>query len=409
MRLTKLLPLVLLAACNPFTFDDLEETTWLRIVGRDSAQNEGDFGISLSGIKTSTGTTIVVGGGAPAGLSTLTFGPDGELISYVGFDAREDAAHPLAPLNRDSGPEGIADTGDGRVLVGAPQQNAVILYQVTPEGVKLGQLISPPMASSPVHLGRFVAAGNLGLGDPAIPDAVALADTALVVLPDLSSTDMRQCAVLGTALQVVRRPGDSTDSVLLAAYHVEGGTTTIGEVRLFSASDVAGGACPGEGTSMLINGVQPKSVAAGQLDGAGGLDLVAGTGSSAVVFLDEGASTVTVLPPADATPVAFGTTVAVGNVDADGNDELVVGDPNGVVGGETAAGRVDIFDVTTGGATKLSTVFEPGAEQNNRFGRSLAFAPFTTGAGTTSVLVVGGKDNAYVYYRVSAASPDPRE
>ena len=68
----------------------------------------------------------------------------------------------------------------------------------------------------------------------------------------------------------------------------------------------------------------------------------------------------------------FGATLAAGDVDADGSDEIVVGIPGGVSAGIPAVGRVSLFDWTGVGWLNLLT-FEPqGPEASAGFGRAIA-------------------------------------
>jgi len=80
---------------------------------------------------------------------------------------------------------------------------------------------------------------------------------------------------------------------------------------------------------------------------------------------------------------SFGETLALGDLDADGDDELLVGAPDSDVDGHRAAGAVYVFPGTSAGFDDVHrrVLTDSGPGDDERLGASLATA--TTRVGTT--------------------------
>jgi hypothetical protein len=94
--------------------------------------------------------------------------------------------------------------------------------------------------------------------------------------------------------------------------------------------------------------------------------------------------------------VAFGTTLAVGDFDDDGKDELVVGDPKKKIAAHPEAGTAYIYRGDgADGFNPALFLHDARAEDNQNFGRSLAVA----NAFGRDRLIVGAKNEVFTYFR----------
>jgi hypothetical protein len=166
----------------------------------------------------------------------------------------------------------------------------------------------------------------------------------------------------------------------------------------------------------------PQTLAFGDVDGDGALDLVTGTVAAS------GSGTVTVYPklgagvtiPSDASEggsTSRGLRIAIANLDGKDVPEIVVGDPNATVSRVSAAGQVQIYRYGTAGcaaervrgpACLVQTLYDTEPTANAQFGRALTTTPFPAPASKQSLLAIGMKNAVWVYFRAFADAPDPR-
>jgi len=175
--------------------------------------------------------------------------------------------------------------------------------------------------------------------------------------------------------------GDGYDDVIVGSpYSDVSGHPDSGEVRVFlspSLSSVSVLHAPD-----MEDGAQfGRSVATGDVNGDDFADVIVGAPNSDVgsysaagkvfVFLGPSLTSVSTIDNAAAESSAyFGRVVAVGDVNNDGKDDLLVGSPEASAGGMTRAGKAFVFLGPSFSA--VSTLQDPEPEASARFGRSLA-------------------------------------
>jgi hypothetical protein len=194
--------------------------------------------------------------------------------------------------------------------------------------------------------------------------------------------------------------GDGYDDVIVGSPSADvSGHPDSGEVRVFlspSLSSVSVLHAPD-----VEDGAQfGRSVATGDVNGDGFTDVVVGAPNSHVgsysaagkvfVFLGPSLTSVSTIDNAAAENSAyFGRAVAVGDVNNDGKDDVLVGAPEASAGGMTRAGKAFVFLGPS--FTTVSTLQDPEPEDSAHFGRSLA-AGDVNGDGRDEV-IVGAPDS----------------
>lgn len=229
--------------------------------------------------------------------------------------------------------------------------------------------------------------------------------------------------LLGAALAAGDLDGDGQDDLAMGAPGQDvGGATNAGEVALVTGS----GTGLDQSTSLSVRagraGVAGRSerddvfgtsLAIGDVDGAGTADLVVGVPGEDAGALNDGA--VVVVPstgmgldaegsrqywsggPGSAGEPGdhdlLGASVAVGDVEADGRLEILAGAPGKDVGAVPAAGAVLVVGTDAGLLTADSPQVAGTAEEDDRFGRSVATGDFNAD-GVTDLVVAAPTETA---------------
>jgi hypothetical protein len=397
-------------------FDDLKSETWVYKVDRDEEKTQGAFGYAVAAFPSTTGAKIVTSSGPPpSGLAVLTFDATGELTEFVGFDAEAPGIpSTVTPLVSEAFPESIAVIDGANFALGIPSCSpgkdcgTMGTKLITRHGSGLttggSVLASGPASANGNDTGKWLRAGRVNAGTDT--DLVAVGVNAIVVVLEAGT---------GTPTTVTCEPGKEARGLAVGDIDGDGIDEIIvaydaGDVQLFAyrLSDIQAASCGG-GTS--VNSLPwpddaEIGVTIGDLNGTGRPEVVAGN----VIFIDFDPTLanakVTLAPPTGAAD--FGAKSVIANFDTAAGNELVIADPRAVIEGEGGAGRVHIFKLNGTTANEIATLWEPKPTEDLRFGRDLAVAPFVTPSGTTNLLVVGAKDQVYVYFKVLAAVPDPR-
>jgi len=397
-------------------FDDLKSKTWVYKVDRDEEKTQGAFGYAVAALPASSGAVIAVASGPPpAGLAVLTFDETGELTQFVGFDAEATGIpSTVTPLVSVAFPEALAPLDASSFAVGIP--NCTPGADCGAMGTKLISRHPSSLATSGTVLatgpanangndtGKWLRSGKLNVGGDL--DLVAIGVNSIVVVLDAATgaptTFACEPGLEARGLALGDLDGDGIDEIIVGF-----DTATGISVRVFSAAQVQSG-CGGSSSVNTVTWPADKEIGltVGQLNGSGRPELVAGN----IILLDFDpsmmATQVTMAPPTGAAD--FGAKHVIANFDTVPGNELVVADPRAVVGGEGGAGRVHIMKLSGTTTTEIATLFEPKPKEDLRFGRDLSTAPFPNPSSTTNILVVGAKDQVYVYFKVIEGVADPR-
>jgi hypothetical protein len=225
--------------------------------------------------------------------------------------------------------------------------------------------------------------------------------------------------ILGNAIRVRPLDLDHNGTVdTLVAFVTSGGSTgTVPGTYVFFLDPVTGqpqATNPITGAAwqnpiLLLSGVQSRHATAGDVNGDGIPDFALGSPADGVAYLFVGAvsglpsytpsyTAYKISPPAGA-PGTWARTIALGDLDGDGKDEIAVSAvPSGKK--DTAIPGVFIFKFTGIGVTFSEEIPDPTGNQSSDFGGGLsggavAIGNITGGAG--SDLVVGADSVGLVY------------
>ncbi|MBI5491179.1 MAG: FG-GAP repeat protein [Deltaproteobacteria bacterium] len=165
----------------------------------------------------------------------------------------------------------------------------------------------------------------------------------------------------------------------------------------------------GDGNDELVyrSGVPDVRIA----DGAA-IEALAGLGGDPTPCgFDAPAGAPLVCPTSDEFGVAcsdeFGAALAAGDINLDGRDELLVGDPGATVAGAGRAGAVHIFENDGTGWERTGALFDASPESGARMGTSIAVAPVR---GRPEPFVgSAGSGEVFVFYCSGLAGDKPRE
>lgn len=274
---------------------------------------------------------------------------------------------------------GPADSGGELSLIGGcteAQQNRLVTALAVPAGLT---------TDGPLRLASDAVTIGAQKSEPAYQSAALVAGSGgkAWLYPPLSTGFVELVAApaagdFGDAVAVLRAGGQRRFAVSAPAG---------GQVFLFDASGTLMGcfsAAPGFG----------RTLAAGDVDGDGADELVvagdagvlvvsgaavqAASGGSCTPAADSALATLSCRETADvsACPGRFGESIAVGDIDGDGDGEVVVGAPGMTVRGEANGGAVLVFDVEGDHPDFLTEArFVASASSGDRLGEAVVFAP----------------------------------
>jgi len=452
-------------SCDPRSFDDLEDSTWVQFAERNDSQAPGNFGLAVTAVAVPTtqkGARFIVSSRGPAGLSQVTFDEHGSKVEQIGSSISPS----LAPLVADSsGSSGnniftlspfVDGTGTAAYVAGQFLDNGLGRAAVMPVGLKAGTELSKPAnfsASQLFDFGIAIATGDLGTtGSTRGQDIVVVANSVVTVYPGNGSA-ARACninrsnstvnggngALHSVIIAPVKKNGHS--QILVGVNAIRSGIgNNVPEILVLDESDIADGAACPETKGLIIDadgGQTASAIVVGDFDGNGNPDIAfSQTYSSATGSSTPGAVSVFMNPTgftsgtpqkimttvaADGATPALGSVLAAADLDGVAGDELIVADPgNFTVKNVTSAGQVLVLKAGNncpGGSSAnrgplfcvLTTLYNPDPKSNGAFGQAMAVTPYPTASSPTSVLAIAETNKLWVYFRVVASATDPRQ
>jgi len=411
--------LLLATCCGQSAFDDRAARAWSRSAGAPDGISSATYAVSLTTVdREQPGATVVVAGSGPSSLSTLSYDVGGELEMH-GVDV--DGGFPDAPVMA-----GSLDpvTGGNGVVAVADGAGAVLFFDARTGDLGPAFRVSVP-AEACGAAPTFGTALLFALTDPdedVEPDLVALADDQLVVLRDLDldkidqdiPPDCARCSLPdGAAVALAAGAVDDDDGEDIAALAATGK-----RISIFTAEQVRAAAGAGCGEPLVVltppaaddSFAPPMSI--GDIEDNDAPEIAVASIDHRVVYIfhDVSGGAPGVIPiPAPADSAAFGTSIAFGDFDGDEIEELAVGDPLASPEGVAGAGQVTLYRFEGGELKPEATLYDSEPEEGQHFGRSLDVAEFGLGgAEYRDLLVVGASGEVFTYFRVTAATEDPR-
>jgi hypothetical protein len=94
--------------------------------------------------------------------------------------------------------------------------------------------------------------------------------------------------------------------------------------------------------------------------------------------------------------------MAVGDVDSDGVDDLVISDPERATGTKRAIGTAYLYPGASGGIGAAIALLDAKSEADQAFGQSLAICSY----GSQASLVVGANEEVFTYFRTPIPGDD---
>ncbi|MEQ8765011.1 MAG: hypothetical protein RL885_13850 [Planctomycetota bacterium] len=305
----------------------------------------------------------------------------------------------------DADPFGIVDAGEVFLFKGPAAGNPIVFTEPTPQaGARYGQQVAIGDVTGDGNLDLVVAAPFASAGAFAgAGEVFVYAGPALALHSVLTEPVPETNAHFGTALTIADFDLDGVNDL---AVGVPDGSDAIagaaaGEVVVFFG--------PNFSASITVKDLNPEAgarfgaaLAAGDIDGNGSPDLGVGAPTSdaldgtadvgeAFLFLGPSFNFVSVIRPVVAQDFgAFGASLAIGELNGDGYDELVIGVPLANPSGVSDAGEVFVLegpDFVNG-----SILTAPTPEIGADFGRSLALGDVDND-GNLDLLVGAPLDN----------------
>lgn len=367
---------------------------------------------------------IPTGGGE--GLSYYIISPVAPTALHVNFDQQGERKAAAATLINDSFPgvtrlvdaptvasdsSSFTDPSRSRVALGVNDNgDAKVVFLTGNFGDGNGGVVAPTISVEGGQEPTGIAFGNTGIAPTGAVDGVDMAVIAgaqLNLITDYGETDATpgNCGLLqgGEVLLANLDANAADDEIVIAtdgAVYVATGAELAGQLQTPAVSCEVGTTLNTQIT--VPDGISGFGtvIASGLFNAGDQIDLVFAAPESNAVFVyfdwTIAAPTEAVRVPNPPGTTAFGSALAVGDFNGDGQDELVVGDPKATIAAHPSAGKAFIFNANASGGFDAPVVLHDArAEDEQNFGRSLAAAP----AFGSDRLIVGTKDEVFTYFR----------
>jgi hypothetical protein len=424
-------------ACSWSSFDELADQTWVDSAGDAEGVEPNDFlGVAAPGT-TERNAVYVVLGHSTDSVGSYAFDTDGARAT-IGVEIRGGttqfgpldiaviAGDPYSNVIGVGALSGANNDGDTKLVHFAADNVETIVAQndfnqptggsldgaLAVTGMAYARTSDDAGATTDVVLAR---ATQIAL----VQDYASDGHTLIACQPDQGGTLLVPSVAAGNF------DADAADDELVAVTNDEAGASpeilvfegaTLQQAWVDNGSNALAG-CWNEPTRAplaRLAGVASdadfgKRLVVGDFDGDGDHDIVVSSPASnkAWLYQHDGALAFTSAmldAPSDAS--GFGTALAVGDLDGDGTDELLIGAPNTDVDGKTNAGSAYVYRWDGAALAHELTLHDAQPEDEQRMGLSVAAVPWGPSA---RVLVVGGVAEVFTYFRLDPLYDDVRQ
>lgn len=436
------LSVLLLPACSWSSFDELSDETWVDSAGPAEGIEPNDLVAVASPGMPQGNAVFVVLGRATDSVGGYSYDADGARTA-IGVDIRGGATQfgPLAPAVVMAGDPysnvvgvaavtGAANDGDTKVVhFEADNVATIVSMNDFNDPTELSPLDGPIQATGMAYArtdddGAAAATTDVVLARAnqlaIVQDYAADAHTLVGCLPDTGGNVVVQTVGAGQF-----DAADPDDEIVLVTNDMVGTAPQI--VILDGSTVVAAWLANGQALAGCFDGVTRLPVASfpgpagdpafggdivvADFDGDGLTDVAitspADNGVTAYLndgTLADGLTGIAVDATLDAS--LFGASIAAGDLDGDGDDDLVIGAPQSNVEGASNAGAAYVYSWDGAGFVRELTVHDAQPEAEQRIGQAVAIVPWA--AGQSNVLVVSGDQEIFTYFR-TLLYPDVRQ
>ena len=401
-----------IAGCDWRKFDDLADQTWVDVSTAPEPLTSRFFGAGIASAgNQGAGANFMVVGRSADGIGHFVYAADGSKDT-TGFDIEDFMPDPLPQR-----PVFEGDRVGGFVGLAIPAGSSSSIALYNSDGGLTAEL---PQAGLEAVTALGFGATDSDSPGPETRDAVYVRGVNVELIGSYTSNPVgaRQCrhgraagfavavgeldATVANGEEIVLGIGNAnmanaaSDVIIMRGSVVEAAhvdnveTDCFADGRTALMSIVAPGGEPDFGADLVI----------ADFDGNDLPDLAASAPSGNVVYIffdinaGTGASTqVDVSGPGTSTE--FGLSIAAGDLDGDGSDELVVGDRSVAHDGKSAAGSTYIYTFAGTNPSTPSEMFDNKPEQDEHFGTAVGVVAF----GTSNIVVVGADGEAFTYFR----------
>jgi hypothetical protein len=298
--------------------------------------------------------------------------------------------------NVENGALSVADAGGGRLAVGYAT-NITIYDQPGTLGGQTSVFDTPQtgLGSVGAHLagGDFDGAGGHDL-------IAGTSNGTLLLLPDGADAALASCTLPGTIVAMVASETD--DEVVVLVEPTGGGDPGFARISGVDISGAAGGACPFVPSTPNFGG---DSIAVGDVDGDSLEDVVVAGDGQAELFPGAGGN---VAIGGSELDCAQPLSVAIGDFTPDADDEILVGNPCTPQKDTADVGTLFLYDVNASATDPAVQIYDSEPEDEQHLGVSLATVPFDGAGGQADIVVAGANGEAWVYFKLVSSAPDPR-
>ncbi len=411
---------VTLAGCSMSAFDDRRGKAWSDSNSGDTV-SASDYGIAVAGVTTDQpGALITALGVGPAGLGTIVYDDTGSLelggddLSALADETLSDPPTLVAAPKPITGASGLVAVG------GLGSLDEILLYDMSDGSPRqVGTLSGSDCGAAGNNLGQSMAFGYTGTGNQL--DLVATRGNDVFLFEDLAvsgsttTATCYHCAMSGPIDDMSMIEIGFTDGQEIMV-NSQGMIAVFNAFQVTEASD-ADKSCFGIRSPQISNlpgGGTGSRLAVGDAQGDGYADVAVADPDGSVFVIPNltdsgpGGPPEALVAPPDSGAFGAGPVMFL-DLDGDGNDELLVGDPQASPEGVSVAGQVSVFKPATDGSfEQLALLYDSAPQGGQRYGRALAAADFLVGVDRAKLLIVGASGEVFTLFRSLANTIDPR-